>query len=378
VYIGDTNSSDVHKLRTVDSRVEYAYPGYLLFVNSGTLFAQPFDANELRITGDATPIAQGVRYHEPTAFAAFSSSQSGLLAYRTKGVLMRLVWYDRTGRELEEAAEPGEYDPPSLRLSPDGMHLTVAASDPVSGALTEDIWTIDLVRKTALKFTFSPRDEFSPVWSSDGRTIVFSTDWKAVPNLYQQKVDGGQAEMLLAPTGTVQVARDWSRDGRWVLYEQREPGGTWDIWALPLFGERKPIRVTRTPFITPAHSRFSPDGRWFAYQSSESGRPEVYVQAFQGSGQRRRVSVDGGSLPHWRSDGKELFYLSNEGRLMAVAVESGAELVLGAPHMLFMPRTEVLAYDVNPDGRRFLIGTPSRLPAQSTVVVNWPQELERR
>ena len=376
IYVGDITSDKSRKVRLAYSRAEYAAPGYLLFMQEGTLFAQPFDVGKLSIVGDATPIAERVRFHGPTAFAMFSSSQNGVIAYRTGGAQVRLVWFDRTGRELEEAAERGEYDTIHFRLSPDARRLAVGATDPVSGTLADDIWIIDLPRKTGLRFTTNPGDEFAPIWSPDGRRVVFSADWKAVPNLYEQKVDSDTAETLLAPTGTVQAATDWSRDGRWILFHQRDPGGTLDIWALPLFGERKPIQITRTPLFNEFHARFSPDARWVAYQSDESGRWEVYIQAFQGSGEKHLVSLGGGSLPCWRADGKELFYLSNDGKLVAVAVQSGADLSLGSPHSLFVPKANVLGYEASPDGQQFLIATPAGTPGQNTVILNWPMELK--
>jgi len=347
-------------------------------MQEGTLFAQPFDVGKLRVGGEATPIAERVRFHQPTAFGLFSSSQTGVIAYRTGGEQVRLVWFDRNGRELEEAVERGEYDTIHFRLSPDGRRLVVGETDPVSGTLADDIWIIDLPRKTALRFTTNPGDEFAPIWSPDGRQIVFSADWKAVPNLYEQKVDSDTAETLLAPTGTVQAATDWSRDGRWILFHQRDPGGALDVWALSLFGERKPVQITRTPFFSEFHARFSPDSRWVAYESDESGRWEVYIQAFQGSAEKYRVSLNGGSLPCWRADGKELFYRSSDGKLMAVAVQSGVDLTLGSTHSLFLPNTNVLGYEASPDGQRFLVATPVGTPGQSTVILNWPMALKGR
>jgi len=378
IYVADVTSVKSRKLRLSNSRVEYAAPGYLLFMQEGTLFAQPFDVDKLRVGGEATPIAERVRFHQPTAFGLFSSSQTGVIAYRTGGEQVRLVWFDRSGKELEEAAERGEYDTIHFRLSPDGRRLVVGETDPVSGTLADDIWIIDLLRKTAVRFTTNPGDEFAPIWSPDGRRIVFSADWKAVPNLYQQKIESDTAETLLAPTGTVQAATDWSRDGRWILFHQRDPGGALDVWALPLFGERKPVQITRTPFFSEFHARFSPDARWIAYESDESGRWEVYIQAFQGSGEKHRVSLDGGSLPCWRADGKELFYRSNDGGLIAVAIQSGADLSLGSSHSLFVSNTNVLGYEVSSDGQRFLIATSAGTPGQSTVILNWPAQLKER
>jgi eukaryotic-like serine/threonine-protein kinase len=370
IYLGDVASGKSRRLEATDSRAEYAAPGYLLFVREGNLLAQPFDGKKLQIVGDPAPIAERVRYHQPTAFAIFSSSQNGTLAYRTGGALLRLAWYDRSGKELGQAVEPGEYDPPSFRLSPDARHLATAESDPATGALTDDIWITDLARKSRLRFTTDPGDEFNPIWSPDGRRIVFSADWKAVPNLYQQKLEGGQAETLLAPTGIVQVATDWSRDGRWILLQQREPGGKWEVWALPLFGERKPVRITQPSGFSETQARFSPDGRWLCYESDESGRLEIYVQAFERSGEKNLVSIGGGSQPRWRADGKELFYLAEDGKVMAVSVQAGPELKIGDPRALFLPKSSTVRYDVSPDGQRFLIAT-FVAAAQTTVLLNW-------
>jgi len=377
IYLADVTSGTSRRVRLTDSRAAFAAPGYLLFVIEGTLFAQAFDVNTAELVGDPTPVAERVRYFQPTGFAAFSVSQNGVVAYRTKGALVRLVWYDRAGKELQDAGEPGEYEPSSFRLSPDGRRLAISATDPISGTLTQDIWIIDLARRTGFRFTTNLGDEFAPIWSPDGRRIVFSADWKAVPNLYEQKVESDAAETLLAATGKIQVASDWSRDGRWILFVQREPGGLFEISALPVFGERKPVRITRIPSFG-SQPRVSPDGRWVIYDSNGSGRSEIYLQAFQGSTEKNRVSTDGGSQPRWRGDGKELFYLANDGRLFGVAVQSGAELTLGDSRPLFQPKSAILGFDVSADGQRFLIATSAGTPVQSTVILNWQAELKGR
>jgi eukaryotic-like serine/threonine-protein kinase len=374
IYAADLATGKSVQLLRSDIRAEYAAPGYLLFIKEGTLLAQPIDLTRLKLTGEAVAVAEHVRYHQPLGDAVFSSSQSGTLAYSTGGPLVRLVSYDRGGQEREPAGDPGEYEP-YFRLSPDGKRVVAAAADPVSGSLTDDIWIIDSARKTRLRFTSDAGDKFSPIWSPDGRTIVFSGAWKTVPNLYLQKLEGGPAQILLTATGKVQQATDWSRDGRWILFVQREPGRTFDIWALPFFGDRNPIRITNTPSFNEMDARISPDARWLVYQSDESGQPEIYVQAFGRSGEKILISSGGGSQPRWRGDGKELFYLAHDGIVMGVGVQSGPNFTFGNPRPLFLPKSKVLGFDVSPDGQRFLISSSAGPPPQTTVLLNWSSSL---
>jgi len=196
--------------------------------------------------------------------------------------------------------------------------------------------------------------------------------------MHIKDVTGGEAEVLLPSRGTMQAATSWSRDGRHILYADRDPNTDWDIWVLPLEGERKPIPYLQTPFME-FFATFSPDGDWVAYTSNESGQQEIYVQPFQGSGEKRRVSTDGGYLPRWRRDGKELFYLALDNRLMAVPVTSGASFTSGTPVALFPieATTEMIRpYDVSADGQRFIVSTA--IPGEAdlpTVIIDWTAAL---
>lgn len=241
-----------------------------------------------------------------------------------------------------------------------------------------DIGIIDLARNVTTRFTPEDSDAYSPVWSPDGSRMVYCRPEKAPPFLHEKPLAGGEEEVLLPSSGTMQCPTDWSADGRFILYQDRVTATNWDIWILPLEGKRRPI-----PFQATRHEEkdatFSPDGRWVAYASDETGRPEIYVQPFQGPGERQRVSRAGGTLPRWRRDGKTLFYLGAAGQLMAVPVALGPNLALGAPAAQFTgaaPGGLVTEYDVSPDGERFLVNTT--IPgagAAPTVLLNWTTRL---
>jgi Tol biopolymer transport system component len=347
----------------------------LLYVREGTLLAHPFDATALKFTGEPIPVAEQVQYFLPTGYADFSVSE-GLLAYRAGVIASRLVWFDRYGRELGVVGAPGQYEEP--RLSPDEKKVAVGLVDSRTGTL--DIWALDLTRELATRITATrPYTEYGPAWSPDGRHLAFVADPNGPPHLYRKMASGeGDAEMLLPPSD-VQWAYDWSADGRFIVYAEAGAKTRMDLWILPLDGDRKPFPFLMTLF-NEKEARFSPDGRWVAYVSDESGKNEVYLQPFQKSGEKWRISTAGGSQPVWRRDGKELFYLAADNKLMAVPVKIGASFEAGAPTALFRvdPAAEH-AYDVTADGQRFLVNTnmsrAESLPI--TAVVNWAASLKR-
>jgi Tol biopolymer transport system component len=390
LFLSHTSASETRTLRAgtlgdaattavmpLESRVEYAPPGYLLWVRDGTLLAQPFDAARQRLSGRATAVGQGVRSFPATGNANFSVSDTGLLVYeRQQTHRTQLVRVDRAGRETDALGEPLDMDMGTL--SPSGSQLAFSAIDPHSGI--EEVWTEDLDRKLRMRFTFGPgagSSAFDPIWSVDGSHIVFSADWGGVPHLFLQAIGASQATTLLAATGNVQMATAWSDAARVILFMERSPTNDFDVWALPLVGDRKPRPVVATKFYE-GEAVLSPDGRWLAHTSDESGERNVYVQAFPGSGERTRVSTDGGSLPQWRRDGKELFYAAG-GTLMSVAVVPGDRLSLAAPLALFGLPDANFAYLAFADGQHFIEGRAtqvddSRLPI---VVVNWSQGMAR-
>ncbi len=369
---GVMGSSSTQRIMPVESRVEYAAPGYLLHVRQGTLLAQPFDAGKLRLLGKPAPLAEGLGYYVGTGTANFSTSQTGLLVYQLLEQTSRqLVRVDRAGRDVESIGESMAYDSP--RLSPSGRLLVSSIGKPQTSET--DLWMHDLARKSMIRLTSEAGQALWPVWSPDGASIVFAADWDGIPHLFLQGLDGAKAIPLLPSGPRVQFPMDWSPDGRFILYAMRDPMNDWDLWALPLQGDKTPIPVADTKFYE-SQGTFSPDGRWIAYVSDESGAREVYIAPFQHAGERKRVSSEGGAEPRWRHDGRELFYLSGS-RMMSVAVRLSDSIELAPPTQLFSPAEP--GYDVSTDGKTFIERRPSgpddsRFPV---VMLNWPASLKQ-
>ena len=389
------DSKETKRILSTDAQAYYAAPppgvagpGYLLFLRGNTLMAQPFDAKQLELKGDPLPVANEL---EPVAGitgtgsvgAAFSLSDTGMLAYHQgRGYGMsELVWLDRNGKRLGIIGDPAVYTNPAL--SPDEKKLTISRLDPQ--AWTRDIWMFDLERGTSSRFTFDPADDLNPTWSPDGNRVAFTSDRKGHRDLYQKSAAGtGQDELLIEATKGDQVAiQDWSGDGKTILFHARgQKYHVGNIWMLPLGGNRKPSLVIESPFET-RNARLSPDGRWIAYSSNESGKFELYVQSFPPSGSKWQISTNGGDEPQWRRDGEELFYLSSDNRLMALDVKTESGFHAGIPRPLFeIHRTSALRrnhYVVAANGQRFLVVSPLEQTASSpiTVVTNWAAGLKR-
>jgi Tol biopolymer transport system component len=374
VRIGSLDSKETKSLGSIDSRVEYAPPGFLLFVREGTLLARPFDAKTLRWAGEAQPVAERVHYFFGPGNAGFSVSQNGVLAYERGKTPSRVVWIDRRGKETSTVAALEQVA--DLRLSPDGRQAALAAADARFG--TSDIWVFDLSRGVSTRLTSEPTDEVSPIWSPEGRRIIFRSDRNGPPDVYEIASTGGGDPRPLLELGGVETPQDFSPDGKSLLYTQANRTTGLDLWLLPLFGERKPVSFLRTRFDED-RPRFSPGGDWVAYDSTETGGSEIYVTSRDGRGGRTRVSTDGGYSPRWRRDEKELFYLAPGRRVMAAPVKTGAAFDAGAPVELFRFDSAVFDYDVGPDGQRFLVSEAAKPPGPPiAVVANWPAALRER
>jgi Tol biopolymer transport system component len=382
LYVRSLASEEAGLVLRTEVRAAYTPPGYLLFVQQGTLMAQRFDPNRLQLTDEPVRVAEQVAYNPSNGRTTFSVSENGVIAYRTGlvgGVPMgELVWYDRGGKRIGPAGAPGLYLRPAL--SPDGKSVAVQRRDPQTG--TDDIWLVDLARSTVSRLTFGSSNQTHPTWSPDGSRIAFASDQDGLSNLYQKISSGAGSEELLLSSDTSKYVTDWSLDGRYIAYENQGPGTGSDLWVLPLSGDRKPIPYLRTEF-NEAQGQFSPDGRWMAYSSNESGRTEVYVQAFPASGGKWQISTAGGSFPRWRRDGKELFYRTADQKLMAVAVQTDSTFQAGQPRALFETRTSevpVIPYAVSADGQRFLVNTAIEDTNTSpiTVVLNWIAEVAKK
>jgi eukaryotic-like serine/threonine-protein kinase len=379
--------------------------GRLLFVRgastpgaTGTLMAQPFDARRFELTGEAIPIAQQV------SNIGFSASATDVLVYLTssaplvtagvRGIINgQLTWFDRSGKSLGAFGDVGSYR--TLALSPDGKRVAFERGDPQKPTV-RNIWLYEFARGVTTRFTFSSAWDQYPLWSPDGSRIVFTSNRGGPFDLYQKTSDLAGEDEILFRSGDVKAATSWSPDGRFLLYFTINPLPN-RLWLLPLAGsatDRKAVRVDNSEF-NETIGRISPDGRWIAYSSAESGRGEIYVRPVDlssatgtpaGKGTpvtgKWMVSKDGGTVPLWRHDGKELFYLSSpSGTAMAVDVNTSGVFQAGVPKTLFKVPAGVLFWDVTSDGKRFLMAAPSATspsaPPEFTVVLNWSSLLKK-
>jgi Tol biopolymer transport system component len=361
-----------------DSKAVY-HSGHLLFVRQTTLLAQPFDDRTVTPTGDAVPIAENVRINPLASRAAFSASQQVLL-YRLGGrAPSQLTWFDRGGTRLSTLGEPGAYE--GLALSPDDKRLAAAAIDDTGSA---DLWIFDVVRGLRNRFTFDPAlDQGGAVWSPDGTRIIYRTGKRPHPTLMMRASDGTGSERMLMTADDDAYPDSWSPDGRYLLFEADKPVTSWDLGLLSLTGAEKARPFVQAP-TRQEYGKFSPDGRWVAYRSNESGRFDIYVTTFPGPGGRWQVSTAGGEFPLWRRDGKELFYIAPDNTLMAAPVNgTGAAFEIGDVKPLFrLPTTAAnrnYQYAVTADGRRFVVS--SLVQEQSleplSVIVNWPTAVKK-
>lgn len=342
--------------------------------------AQPFDPKRLALAGGAVPVAERVGSFRDSGF--FSASTNDRLIYRTAGDDFQLAWFDRRGTMSGRVSESGFG---GAALSPDGLRAVASRTNPQDASRT-DLWLIDLSsRSAATRLTFGTGLAESPVWSPDGKRIAFTFDKRF---LHQRLASGEGEETTVLQSIAVGgvTANGWSPDKQFLLYTSVETMATkGDLWVLPSDG-RKPVPFVRTPF-NEEQGRFSPDGRWVAYVSNESGANEVYVRAFTAdfsggsasTGGSVLVSHGGGIAPRWRGDGGEMFYLGHDGKMMAVDVSARPEFRVGTPAPLFQVPSGAIVGDVSADGRRFLLVTPAGQSAGPpfTVVLNWTAGLKK-
>jgi len=356
----------------------YAPSGHLVYAQEGSLMAVPFDVRRLEVTGTAVPAIEGVLQSPVTGSAQYGISATGSLVYVSGSVLgeqSKLVWVNRNGTEQALAAPPRAYLNP--RLSPDGQRVAVSISEQEA-----QIWLYDLPRETLTRFTFEGTSNQYPVWTPDGKRIAFRSNKEGPLNIYWQIADGSGGLERLSAADEAQTPNSWSPDGRLLAFMEITTPGQ-NIWVLRI-GDRKAEPLTGTAFVNGA-PEFSPDGHWLAYISDESGRREIYVQAYPGPGGRWQVSTDGGTEPVWNRNGRELFYRNGD-KMMAVDVAARPTFTSGRPRMLFEGPYEPTPvtfpnYDVSPDGRRFLMLKPAEqqqtAATQINVVLNWTEELKR-
>ena len=410
VYVGSLDSTTPTRLLTADSAAVYSN-GHLLFVRQGTLFAQPFDPFRLTLPGEAVQVAESISSNSGIGFATFTASSTGVLTYATgtnAAASNQVTWFDRSGKSLGTVGSIADYR--GIELSPDERRLAEHPHELPGG----DLWVRDLVRDTTMRLTFAGHNT-GPVWSPDGTQIAFGANapppgqrlltagdvYGGTFNLFLKRSDGaGDASVLVdseaskLPTAWKQPT-SWSPDGQQVVFDMIDPKTSYDIWAVPVSGDRKPRPLVRTEFQE-AQGQISPDGRWLAFTSNRSKRMEVFVIPLSGSAGTWQISTDGGAYPRWRHDGKELFYISTDRKLMAVPIAAvGPAIEPGTPKALFGVRfgatftvgtawspvaNTPYPYVVTRDGQRFLVTVDTSQQATETpltVVVNWPAGLRK-
>ncbi|MDE3188661.1 MAG: serine/threonine-protein kinase [Acidobacteriota bacterium] len=380
VKVGSLDSDKTATLLEGSSNALFAKPGYLFYEEDGNLMARAFDAGSLKFTGQAARVAENVSL-AGYSWAPFSVSQSGILAYRVQAGTgqAEMAWFDRKGQKLGTVGQPGLYGDPVI--SPDGTKLVVVSAIP--GGNTSDIWVYDLKRGTGSRLTFTAAKNASPVWSLDGTRIFYSSIRNGKNGIYQKPADGLGAAQPVFQSSKQDVNLDsLSPDGRFALYMSHTP--TEDDWVVPLAGDQKAFPYLDSSFAE-GQATFSPNGRYIAYFSTETGRPEIYVQTFPQHLGKWQISTAGGGEPMWRGDGKELFYVSPTGEMMSVDVATGSgEFHASPPKLLFQQRRANPGVwrnidAVSPDGQRFLMLVPESQASSSpiTVVVNWPAVLKK-
>lgn len=364
--------------------------GHLLFLRGATLMAQSFDVGNFQLTGNPLPLVEQISYDFIYSKIIVSASATGVLAYQSvnnrEGTVINLL--DRNGKPENLVGEASTYY--DVRFSPDERRIAAALFDQQSRNL--DIWLYEIARKARTRFTFDSGIDRSPVWSPDGTRIVFRSNRRRRYDLYQKALSGAGVEELLFESGEDKVPTDWSPDGRFVIYYSLNNTKTReDVWVLPMFGDRKPIPVLRSEF-SEAFPRISPDGRWLVYQSDETGILEIYARHFLGPGGQPatgdqagkwQISTAGGRCPVWGRNGKEIFFLSPNDKLMVAGiVATGLTMEVRSIAPLFEARVFAggNAYDVSGNGRRIVVDSIIDFENSSPiiVVVNWPADLKNK
>ncbi|MBI4908008.1 MAG: serine/threonine-protein kinase [Acidobacteria bacterium] len=384
IFLGTLDSSEAVPLLDDYSPVEYTESstgeGFLLFVRSGNLMAQPFHRGRLKLTGGPFPVVEQVA-NSSTSRAQFSIAGNGILVFSKVAPLSieaRLAWFDRSGKRLNYVGETGILGGRgAFALSPDGENVVLPR--PQRGSQGRHLWRLDLARDVMTRMTFGDEDDWDPVWSPDGARIAYShRNGKGAWEVRVRMADGsGKDETLLTQEHAIRIS-DWSRDGRFLLYYELNPKSRADIWVMPLTGARKPVLFLQTPFDE-GHAIFSPDGKWIAYDSTESGTDEVYVQPFPATGAKWQISKSGGARSRWRADGKELFFRDEHGKLFSVDIKTGSAFEAGTPKGMFR-RSGRSGFAVTSDGQRFLMPASDSSDEEinpATVVVNWLDAVRR-
>jgi len=370
-FVGSLKSKSVKKVLTAGSAAVFAEPGYLVFAREGKVMAQRFDTGRLELTGEAVAIGNAPEASGTDAEPVASASRNGrLVVLQSVSAPTTLRWHDRAGvAGAPLALPPGPWK--VMGLSPDGRRAGV-----MNGT---DLWIVDLERSMPNRLASTNSPEAGMVWSPDGSQVAFVSKQTGRLEFYVASSDGsGSPELLPATDAPWKYLSDWSPDGKFLVFRVFDSVTKGDIWLLPMTGDPKPELYLKTPYEENA-GPVSPDGRWLAYTSNESGSEEVYVQSFPKPGKKVRVSGDGGSFPTWSRGGKELIYSTRDDDLVAVPIEAGAECRPGTPRKLFTLSDLVTGGDTTADGERFLMSTADEAPQREIqLYLNWAAALEKR
>jgi Tol biopolymer transport system component len=377
IFVGALDSTEKHFVVSANANAFYSEPGYLLYMRDKTLVAQRFDLRQFALIGEPHTLSDEVLFFPQVYRAAFSVAGPEVLVAQTgKGVYeSELMWFDRSGKALGTTGKRSWYN--NVQISPDGKKIATDQTD--QDGRNIDMWVQDPARDTTTRLTFDPALDTTPAWSPDGKQLVFSSNRSLNFRLYLKNADGSGSDQELAEAGEDAFnSLDWSPDGKYILTRRHN-----ELWYLTL-----PDRAQK-PLIqgwVVKAAQFSPDGRWVAYASNESGSMEVYVAPFPVANGKWQVSTGGGQEPRWRKDGKELFYLSPDSKMMAATVSAGASFASGSPVVLFQTHRRIpissqdtFSYDVSADGQKFLIATQvdDSAVAPLSVLLNWTSGMEK-
>jgi len=388
VYLGSLDGSGIKRLVTSDTAGVYDTQGFLLFGRQGTLFFQSFDLGRMEASGDSFPLADRFA-SDPLVFSSALASANAAIVYRSgSGIgLRQLVWFDRAGKEIGILGTPDPGGSLVPELSPDEKQVAVQRT--VEG--NTDVWIIDVTTGVRSRFTSDPALDIYPVWSPDGQWLAFGSTRRGMYDLYRKlSSNAGPEELLLASPqpgarGIVTANKlplAWSSDGKFILYRETDLKNGYDLWVLPMSGDKKPFPIANTSFDE-FEGQFSPDVRWVTYTSNLSGNFEIYVEPFGRAGRKQPISTNGGTQPRWRHDGTEIFYIAPDNTLMSVPIKvsTGESIYAGTPAPLFRSRLSINSYALTPkqqyavsrDGQRFLmvISSEDAAPPPITVVLNW-------
>jgi Tol biopolymer transport system component len=377
--VGDVESDDVVDLFPVDARVEYSAQGYIVYFKDNILLARRFNPETFEVVGEGMPITDQIGVGDANR-AEFGVSDNGTLAYQTNSteVLNSLIWVDRSGKELGRIGTPDGYE--DFNLSPDGQRVVVSIND----GSQRDIWVRDIRRDVATRITFDDGDDITPVWSNDGKSIYFASNRSNRFEIYRKSANGLGTAILIGADDSLHIApNNLTKDGRWLYGPAVQTN--WQIMRLDLEDSARMEMVVATPYYERS-PRLSPDDRFMAYFSNESGQPEVYLLELGEGGGRWQVSSGGGMHPFWSADGKELLYFSTDWDLMEMPVSFvGDQVEFGDPGLLFRRRLNTFGlgrsrYATTADKNKFLLNVPTARSGggEFVIVLNWFKDIESR